>query len=65
MEPVYTLMLYGVATVMIFFIALITAGIIAGTVLMLVSLVGKVRSAQPLSARAAIERSEPAPEALT
>ena len=42
MDPVYTLMMYGVGALMIFFIATITAGIILGIFLMLVELSHKI-----------------------
>jgi hypothetical protein len=61
MDVVYTLMMYGLAAVMIFFIATITAGIILGTLLMLASLVHNVRGARRVTSASTIDRPQQGP----
>jgi hypothetical protein len=50
MNVVYTLMMYGLAAVMIFFLAMLIAGMIVGTILMFASLAHKVRDARRVTA---------------
>jgi hypothetical protein len=54
MELVYTLVMYGLAATMIFFIATITAGIVLGMFLMLASLAHKIRGPRHATARRVI-----------
>ena len=59
MDSVYTLVMYGLAATMIFFIAMITAGITLGTFLMLASLVHKIRGAHQATPLRAVHRPGP------
>lgn len=58
MDLVYTLTVYGVGALMIFFIATITAGIILGTFLMLVDLAHRVRGARQATPVTALSQPE-------